>query len=145
MERRIWAGTALLGDISDYRTYTNVKRVMKVFPEDKFNYFFSERDDVYTYEGFLYAVGRFPAFCAETNLKEEGYDLDDTCRRELSTMFAHINQETGLHDDSRADLEEYRQGLHYVTEMNCTPPSDAVGTEDCDYKEWGVDNDEYPN
>jgi len=53
------------------------------------------KNDLYTYEGLSKAIGKFPAFCGETNLDD--YDLDKTCKRELAILFAHFAQETGYH------------------------------------------------
>jgi len=92
------AGMALEGTVSDYATKDNVIRVKSVFPETDFEDVFSLRKSVYTYEGFLNAVGKFSAFCGEHKLKKTNGDAwtdDDACRRELATLFAHINQETG--------------------------------------------------
>lgn len=35
------------------------------------------------------AVGKFPAFCGETN-EPLGYGLADTCKREIASLFTHI-------------------------------------------------------
>ena len=56
---------------------------------------------MYTYEGFLQAVGKFPKFCGEKgpnlpNANTYTYTDDEVCKRELSIMFAHFNQETTL-------------------------------------------------
>lgn len=44
-------------------------------------------DPVYSWEGFLKAVAQFPHFCNENNL--DGWTIDDVCKRELATIFAH--------------------------------------------------------
>ena len=75
----------------------NVQRVQRVFPETKFNTLFPFRNQLYTYDGFLHAIGKYPAFCGEQGPSLPGslYDLDSTCKRELAVLFAHFNQETG--------------------------------------------------
>lgn len=85
------------GDAKDYRQKSNVKRVMRLVDEDDWDFLFPIRADLYEYEGFLHAVGKFEAFCGESNLDD--YDLDATCARELAALFAHFGQETGLHDE----------------------------------------------
>jgi hypothetical protein len=35
------------------------------------------KNDLYTYEGFLRAIAKFPAFCGEKNLDD--YTLDESC------------------------------------------------------------------
>jgi hypothetical protein len=56
------------------------------------------RNDLYTYDGFLRAIAKFPAFCGESNMDSYDKDLDETCKRELAFLFAHFGQETGYHD-----------------------------------------------
>ncbi|AFJ42848.1 hypothetical protein [Francisella orientalis] len=86
----------------------NVKRVEKIFAEvaikdnaietksaeGVWNYMFPERSPEYTYENFLKAVAKFPAFCGTYT---DGRDSDAICRKSLATMFAHFTQETGGH------------------------------------------------
>ena len=76
-----------------YLDMTNVKRVRSLFSEAQWDAAFPERNPVYNYDDFLKAVAKFPAFCNETAL--EGWSLDDSCKRELATLFAHWGQETG--------------------------------------------------
>lgn len=47
----------------------------------------------YTYEAFLRAVAKFPAFCNESN-GPLNYDLDSTCKREIAALFAHMMNES---------------------------------------------------
>jgi hypothetical protein len=87
-------------------TKENVLRVMSHFDEDAFNGLFPIADDFYTYENFLRAVAKFPAFCNEYNADEpltqlfwtNTADLDSVCKRELSALFAHIAFESGKND-----------------------------------------------
>jgi chitodextrinase len=103
------------------------------------------RLDLYTYEGFLHAVGKFPAFCGESNIEDYNFDLDQTCKRELAIMFAHFGQETGNHDPNHPTIEEYRQALVHITEWACTEPQWGAGTSSCDYAQsWGWAADEFP-
>lgn len=67
---------------------------------------------MYTYEGFLQAVGKFPKFCGEKgpnlpNANTYTYTDDEVCKRELAIMFAHFNQETGYNWD-HPTVERFR-------------------------------------
>jgi chitodextrinase len=53
--------------MSDYLTKENVVRVKDFVTETKFDEFFPHRDPFYTYDGFLKAVAKYPAFCNEDN------------------------------------------------------------------------------
>jgi hypothetical protein len=60
------------------------------------------RNERYTYEGFLKAISKYPKFCDEMgdhmpDFEGAEYDLEGACKREMSFMFSHINQETGGH------------------------------------------------
>lgn len=56
---------ALEGDVPDYQEKANVKRVERVLGDTGFEHLFPLRNEIYTYEGFLRAVGKWPAFCGE--------------------------------------------------------------------------------
>ena len=56
------------------------------------------------------AVAKFPYFCNETN--ETGRSLDDACKREMASIFAHWGQETGKRDPG--DGEFWTQALYWV-------------------------------
>jgi len=111
---------ALEGDVSEYMSFENVKRVTEIVNKEAFDYLFPMRNELYTYEGMLQAIGKFPAFCGESNMYDK--DLDKTCKRELATLFAHFCQETGYHDPKNKEILEWRQGLWYITELACTEP-----------------------
>ncbi|WP_234393681.1 chitinase [Allofrancisella guangzhouensis] len=91
----------------------NVKRVESIISEKDWNYIFPKRSVEYTYENFLKAVAKFPAFCGSY---DDGRDADAICRKSLATMFAHFTQETGGHT-AHWDVPEWRQGLVHVREM----------------------------
>lgn len=44
-------------------------------------------DSIYSYQNFLRAVAKFPAFCGESN---GDFGIDDACKRELAALFAHM-------------------------------------------------------
>jgi len=96
--RRIESAMALDGEVTDYMSKENVQRVMGLVEKHEWEQLFPIRQPLYEYEGFLRAVAKFPAFCGEGNL--DGYNEVDTCARELAALFAHFNQETGLHDEN---------------------------------------------
>ena len=101
------------GFLDDYLSMKNVQLVNDIFPEEYWDIAFPLADEVYTHENFLKAVAKFPAFCNETNLSD--MSLEESCRKELSTMFAHWGQETGKRDPSEGDF--WTQGLYYVDEI----------------------------
>ena len=85
--RRITSPLSIDGDVPDYMNKTNVKLVSQFVNETMWDYVFSIRDDNYTLEGFLKAVGKFPAFCGENNRKVSALE---SCKREVATFFAHV-------------------------------------------------------
>lgn len=106
--------------MSEYATKENVVRVASIMDEAKFDDFFPLKDDLYTYTNFLKAVGKFPHFCNEVNdeytgLKTNAEDVDQACKRELATLFAHIAYESGKMDPWDA-TPQYKQGLHNIAE-----------------------------
>ena len=86
---------------------------------------------VYTFEGFIHAVAKFPAFCAENNIASA--DEDTTCGRELAALFAHMVHESGLHDPYDP-TPAWQQGLYHAEEPQCTSTGAGAGTSACDYK-----------
>ncbi|ORY53850.1 hypothetical protein BCR33DRAFT_801631, partial [Rhizoclosmatium globosum] len=94
----------------------NVKRVERILTADKWKYYFSLADPAYNYVNFLKSVGYFAGFC---DTYTDGRDSDKICKKLLSTMFAHFNQETGAHQDGGA-VDFFRQGLAYLREDGCT-------------------------
>ena len=74
--------------MDDYMTLTNVQRVNQILPKSEWHTVFPQANALYTYEGFLKAVGKFPKFCDDWS----GSSLitkEWACRRELATLFAH--------------------------------------------------------
>ncbi|SMC20449.1 Carbohydrate binding domain-containing protein [Andreprevotia lacus DSM 23236] len=101
----------------------NVKRVERLLPEAKWNYYFEIRDTSYSYQRFLQAVAKFPAVCDDY---KDGRDADAICRHSLATMFAHFAQETGDHNANIA-TPQWRQGLKYLREMGCDETGAGCG------------------
>ena len=127
---------------------SNVLRVIKVFPEEKWNELTPVRNKVYTYVGYLTAVHKYPRFCAEKNDSDpdlKKLSLEDVCRGEIANMFAHFAQEVGGHDAENVGTiaqypgvefantnalwpqEQWKQGLVHVTEVGWT--KDRRGTK----------------
>ena len=89
LTRKLSAAMTVEGDVPDYMNKTNVKRVLSVLNETAWDYLFPIRDKLYEFDGFLHAVGKFQAFCNESNLTAD-YTPEQACARELSTLFAHF-------------------------------------------------------
>jgi hypothetical protein len=53
--------------VPDYLDKANVQMVQTFLDEDDWEWFFPFRNDLYTLDGFLKAVGKFPSFCGENN------------------------------------------------------------------------------
>jgi len=69
----------------------------------------------------LKAVAKFPFFCGENGKPNERSDLD-SCKREVSAVFAHFVKETAYNSGHVADTEGipiWRQGLHEIIEGGC--------------------------
>ena len=87
---------------------------MTVFPRcvwDSWT-FSGEKIINHTYDDFLAAAAKFPMFCSESN-SPLGYDVDDTCRREIATFFAHATvssddfTKVNMYDIEGEDLDAY--------------------------------------
>ena len=74
--RRITSPISIDGDINnmDYHNFANVQRIKRIFPEADWVRGFPVANAVYTYENFLKAAAKFPAFCNESNMPN--YDDD---------------------------------------------------------------------
>ena len=88
-----------------------------MFTEDKFNAWFPDKNAIYTYNSFLKAVAKFPAFCGEGNGMTEG----DACKRELAALGAHMFHESA--------------GLSEVKDPTC---ANSISEADCGFKTVGV-------
>lgn len=122
----------------------NVRRVEFIVSDENYNDLFPRRHASYTYRRLLQAVGKFPAICGYLGTEEKS---DAICRKTLATMFAHFAQETGGHNPSDKEFEEWRQGLNQVREQGCTETSPGCGynsnCEDTDSitKKWACGQD----
>ena len=69
------------------------------FPLNDWNTWTNSADAIYTYDAFLRAVAKFPAFCGEA---PSGKDEDEVCKREIAAFFAHASVGT----DGLSQIEE---------------------------------------
>ena len=128
IQRRITAATASDGTFTDYLDSPNVQRVTQFLKEDKFEELFPIADDVYTYESLLQAIAKYPKFCGE----DKQSDIDTSCPRELSTLFAHMVPTSGLNDAWIA-TPTWKQGLYHTEDPDCADSTETA----CDkYKQW---------
>lgn len=75
VDRRIKAPLTVDGSIEEtYLNFVNVQRVQYLFTEADWAEGFPQADPIYTYDNFLRAVAKFPAFCGENNI--EGQTLE---------------------------------------------------------------------
>jgi len=105
----------------------NVKRVEFILSEENYEDLFPRRHPSYTYRRLLQAIAKFPAICSYIRNEENS---DTICRKTLATMFAHFTQETGAHNPSDKEFDEWRQGLNVVREQGCTNTSPGCGYND---------------
>lgn len=61
------SGWSLEGHPDDYDSYTNVNLVKSVFPASTYSDWFPSANSIYSYDSFLRAVAKYPAFCGEHN------------------------------------------------------------------------------
>ena len=114
-----------------------MKTIMEVFGEEDYEHLFPLHNKQYTYEAFVTAAGLFPKFCGEGD-PSLGLTDAEVCKRELSTLFAHVIFET---NGGQPDHHEYfRQGLKNVKDHHCGkypkyPPFD--GPPECNFHSHG--------
>ena len=101
----------------------NVKRVERLLPAGRWDFYFPLRETSYEYRRFLQAVAKFPAVCGDYS---DGRNADAICRHSLATMFAHFAQETGEHNAS-LPVPQWRQGLKYLRELGCDENTPGCG------------------
>ena len=110
----------------------NVKRVEQIVSADDWDFLFAKRAAEYTYQNFLKAVSKFPAFCGDY---QDGRNAEAICRKSLSTMFAHFGQETGGHT-AHWDVPQWRQGLHWIREMGWNEAMRGGYNGECNPDTW---------
>lgn len=119
---------------------------MEVFSEEDFEHLFPMHDRLYDYDAFIVAAGLYPKFCNESD-PSLGLSDGEVCKRELSTLFAHIIYETNAGDPENSH-ETFRQGLKYVKDHHCGkypkwPPFD--GPPECDFHSHGWSAKTWPS
>ena len=88
--------------------------------QEQFDELFPNRVNVnlLTYLNFLKAVAKFKDFCDWYNNEAQNNDgIDEACKRELATLFAHMTYETGDKDLAWAAYET--TGLRVMRDENC--------------------------
>jgi len=95
---------------------------------------FPDREAQYSYEAFLQAVAQYPYFCNEFEPKIQNLrDVKTACKRELSTLLAHMIYESGnytaddydggdcemCYDGFNWDATKIDQGLAYGRDVKC--------------------------
>ena len=112
-------------EIVDIFDHANVQLINTVLPEGDWRAIFPKAEP-HDYTVFLRAVAQYAAFCNEfdqdTYPPADGWTLDHFCKRELSTLFAHIAYETG-------DKSNWKTGLSLDQEEGCP------GDDQCSYNE----------
>ena len=155
-------------DIDSEKWPPNVKRIKKIFPEEKWNYVFplvdatqtpddakgvSKIKGLYTYKNFLNAAAFYPEFCNQAYNEDGNVTITDeevlvkTCKRALSGMFAHFAQEVGAHNNvlsqDPALVESVADGadLSYWTEAIAEWRQGLFHVKEygCNYSETGTD------
>ena len=155
-------------DVDSEKWPANVKRIKKIFPEEKWNYVFplvdatqtpddakgvSKIKGLYTYKNFLNAAAFYPEFCNQAYNEDGNVTITDeevlvkTCKRALSGMFAHFAQEVGAHNNvlsqDPALVESVADGadLSYWTEAIAEWRQGLFHVKEygCNYSETGTD------
>ena len=84
---------------------------------------FPDREAQYSYGAFLQAVAQYPYFCNEFEPKIQNLrDVKTACKRELSTLLAHMIYESGDYDGfnwNATETEIFDQGLAYGRDVKC--------------------------
>eukprot|EP01067_Filipodium_phascolosomae_P001565 Filipodium_phascolosomae@DN2023_c0_g1_i1.p1 len=95
----------------------NVRRVESFVNAERYAWFFPRRNAVYTYENWLKAIAKFPAYCGLVD-NDEAKSLT-MCKKTIAISFAHFAQETGENSEWVASSEGipiWRQALFWVRE-----------------------------
>ena len=110
----------------------NVLRIMKIFNEFDLSTLIKRGNSSLDLNDFLKAAARFPAFCNEVFI--EGMSLDDSCKKELATLFAHMGVETRYHEEMDG-LKPEELIYFLVRSMECN---------NSDARQWIRTDDRYP-
>ena len=100
-------GWTIEGHPDDYATKPNVLQVKEAFSQAQWSEWFPNANSLYTYENFLRAAAKYPAFCGEHNqAKSFTSTAAKACRREIAALFSIM--------DHTSD------GLSFVKDASCT-------------------------
>ena len=106
------------GDIYDL---PNIKLIDSIIGAEEWDNLFPRRIPRYTYDKFLHAVAQYPAFCNEFQVKDANLrDQEVACKRELSTLFAHMIFESGHYKIEVDDISLEPGGSHYGNGLRFT-------------------------
>lgn len=133
--KRIVKSAEMLQDVSDPNIQDpstepeNVKRFLDILDETKWNTISTKRNTLITFADLVKLVKTYPQFCGESVLVTSTMNAADTestlkraCAMEISTLFAHIVQDTGL--DPNSD-DGWLQGFHHLKDTACPAHSDC--------------------
>jgi len=154
-KRSLWSSSALnpvpeIDTVDPTNNQRNVQVVSSVFTQADWDHLFSAANPVYTYDNFMKAIAALPSVCGEqgTHGQAVTLSLEDICRKELATMFAHFAQETGAHDSTGASTngvtEAWRQGLYLVEDPACAAGAPSAGSWACRHFQGGIWATAYP-
>jgi hypothetical protein len=121
----IQSSWSAVGHPEDYMLSANVVRIRLLLSENDFDEIFPEadRDCHYTYDSFLRAAAKYPAFCNEL---AGGSDIDRTCGKELAALFAFMDYKN--------------EGLKVTEKDNCSGDDDI----ECGRGPMMISMDDYP-
>ena len=129
LERKVWAHTAVpgfpLNMLHHDKNSENIQRILRVCDEKCFNILFENRNNNFQYEEFLKAAQKYKFFCNESN--DTTMSLDDMCKLELATLFAHWTQDTGIEFTTGAPaIESWKNGLFFAYDKDCQHETDKT-------------------
>ncbi len=131
-------------DLTDPNTLpSNVKAIVSYLTREKWNElttYAGKGDKAYdlpfdkagfSYESFLKAAAMHPFFCGEKG----SYDsIEEACKRELASIFAHAAQETGAHDKNPEAPDEWKQAFYFMREAGCWVSTQGCGRNYAPFK-----------
>ena len=108
-------------------------RVNRILGETKFDAFTNkaDRDCQYSYNNFLKAVAKYPAFCNESAAGDGVVDKDAACRAEIAALFSHMSFASG---DFK--LVEEEKCASYKDKADCARGPAMIKKEE--YGEFGA-------
>ena len=91
---------------------------MGILTEEAWNQLFGFRNEIYTYDAFIYAAARYPAFCnSRADEGEETLTYDEACQRELAAILSHMIEDTN--SQKRLEAPSFGTGLANVLDQEC--------------------------